>query len=578
MNSIKTKLIGSFLIIILLLLAVSTSGIYYLNTSKTSYEQGTEHSETIFSLTEKALSAEVSFKTQVQEWKNILLRGNDPVEFDNYFSAFGESEAIVQDELQSLKALFNEMDLDSAIVEKAISQHQALGEEYKNGLQTFDMIDSDAGKKVDKLVKGIDRPFSETFQQIIEDVDQYYKNYQNTFMAKQNEESNRMLTQFIVFILLVTIVALSLGIFSAKKITKSITDVSDVLKEVASGVLTCKLSEKAINRKDELGLLASSLQYMVVEMRSLIMNINQMSNQVTDLSKNLTGISHQTATSADEIARNIEEIAGGATSQAQDTDKAVCNISELGTIIGNDQRKLIELNQSIDVVTTLKEEGIHHIQELVQKTDTNQQASQEINEVIVNVNNSAGEIYQASQMIKTIADQTNLLALNAAIEASRAGEAGKGFAVVADEIRILAESSKQFTEEISKVIHELQQKTERAVTTMKDMSSIVNEQTISVQETQSKFDGIAIAIEKTQTIIAALNESGNRMEHKKDNIINIIENLSAISEENATGSEEASASIEEQAVAIEQIANIIDELANLAEEMNYSISKFKYEQ
>ena len=103
-------------------------------------------------------------------------------------------------------------------------------------------------------------------------------------------------------IVLATIIALGLGIFSAQKITKSITDVSDVLKEVASGVLTCKLSKKAINRKDELGLLASSLAYMVTEMRSLIRNINQMSNQVTALSKNLTGISHQTATSADEIA------------------------------------------------------------------------------------------------------------------------------------------------------------------------------------------------------------------------------------------------------------------------------------
>ena len=576
MNSIKTKLIGSFLIIILLLLAVSASGIYFLKTSKTSYEQGTAHSETIFNLTEQALKAEVSFKTQVQEWKNILLRGNDPAQYDNYFAAFEKAEAKVQQELHSLKDIFTEMDLDSANVEQAILQHQALGEEYQNSLQSFVVTDPDAGKKVDKLVKGIDRPFSETFQQILEDVDRYYNDYQQSFMTEQKTESQRMLSQFIACIVLATIIALALGVFSAQKITKSITDVSDVLKEVASGVLTCKLSEKAINRKDELGLLASSLAYMVAEMRGLIRNIDQMSNQVTALSKNLTGISHQTATSADEIARNIEEIAGGATNQAQDTENAVGNMTELGAIIGNDQRKLAELNQSIAVVTTLKEEGIHHIQEFVKKTTTNQHASQEINEVIVNVHDSAGEIYQASQMIKTIADQTNLLALNAAIEASRAGEAGKGFAVVADEIRKLAESSKQFTEEISLVIHELQQKTERAVTTMKDVSSMANEQTVSVQETQSKFDGIAIAIGKTQTIIAALNESGNMMAHKKDNIINIIENLSAISEENATGSEEASASIEEQAVAIEQIATIIDELANLAEEMNQSIAKFKY--
>lgn len=576
MNSLKTKLIGSFLIIILLLLAVSASGIYFLHTSKMSYEQGTAHSETIFSLTEQALTAELSFKTQVQEWKNILLRGNDPVQYANYFAAFEQADTKVQQELHSLKDIFTEMDLDSTHVEQAILQHQALGEAYQNSLKSFAVADPDAGKTVDKLVKGIDRPFSETFQQILADVNRYYNDYQQSFMTEQQAASKRMLSQFMACIALATMIALGLGIFSAQKITKSITDVSDVLKEVASGVLTCKLSTKAINRKDELGLLASSLAYMVAEMRSLIRHINQMSNQVNTLSKNLTGISHQTATSADEIARNIEEIAGGATNQAQDTENVVGNMTELGTIIGNDQRKLLALNQSIAVVTTLKEEGIAHIQDLVKKTKTNQHASQEINEVIVNVHDSAGAIYQASQMIKTIADQTNLLALNAAIEASRAGEAGKGFAVVADEIRKLAESSKQFTEEISMVIHELQQKTEHAVITMQDVSSIANEQTVSVQETQSKFDGIAIAIGKTQSTIAALNESGSVMAHKKDTIINIIENLSAISEENATGAEEASASIEEQAVAIEQIATIIDELANLAEGMNQSISKFKY--
>ena len=162
MNSIKTKLIGSFLIIILLLLAVSASGIYFLHTSKISYEQGAAHSETIFSLTEQALTAEVSFKTQVQEWKNILLRGNDPAQYANYFAAFEQAEAKVQQELHSLKDIFTEMDLDSAHVEQAILQHQTLGEAYQNSLQSFVMTDPDAGKKVDKLVKGIDRPFSKT--------------------------------------------------------------------------------------------------------------------------------------------------------------------------------------------------------------------------------------------------------------------------------------------------------------------------------------------------------------------------------------------------------------------------------
>ncbi|MEJ8554733.1 hypothetical protein [Tepidibacter sp. Z1-5] len=93
--------------------------------------------------------------------------------------------------------------------------------------------------------------------------------------------------------------------------------------------------------------------------------------------------------------------------------------------------------------------------------------------------------------------------------------------------------------------------------------------------TNQKFEGIAIAIEKMKKAIDIINESGHEMETKKDQIIEIIESLSAISDENAAVTEEVSASVEEQTASMEQITNASETLAKLAEEMQSSISKFR---
>lgn len=383
----------------------------------------------------------------------------------------------------------------------------------------------------------------------------------------------------IITTLIFLLISIPIIYIIARGIANPITTLADIIERLANYNLEFDENSKAVKyleRKDEIGTITRALGNMQMNFIKLIKDISETSQQVASSSEELTATSQQSTMAAEEVARTIEEIAKGATDQAKDTEKGVEHISKLGELIEQDQQHIKVLNASADEVNKLKNEGLEILKNLVEATNLNNEASQEVQRIIVNTNESAEKIENASEMIKNIAEQTNLLALNAAIEAARAGEAGRGFAVVAEEIRKLAEQSNSFTGEISTIIQELTGKTGYAVKKMDEVGKTVATQTKSVELTNTKFKGIDTAIDGMKEIIEAINNSGRIMEDKKTEIIGIIEGLSAISQQNAAGTEEASASVEEQTASMEEIANASEALAKLAEEMQESISKFKY--
>lgn len=362
-----------------------------------------------------------------------------------------------------------------------------------------------------------------------------------------------------------------LGTYITRPIIKSI----QYSKKIADLNLIEDIPKKYRRKKDEVGELANALQTIIHSLRDIIAKITDTSSHVLRASEEISEASKQSSSASFEMTNAIEEIAKSSSDQAYSTQQGAVSANELGTVIEEDQRYMSSLNFQTKKVINVVSEGLNEINVLYNITEESNNANNEINDVIIQTNDSSIKIGQASNVISSIAQQTNLLALNAAIEAARAGNAGKGFAVVAEEIKNLALQSSKSTKEIDEIVIELQSNSQNAVKTMERISSIVNEQTKSVINSKEKYQLIANSMKDSELIVNSMNTSGEKMDLMKNQILMNMENLSSIAEENAAATEQTTASIEEQAALAEQISATSQNLADLANDMQKLILMFK---
>ena len=329
-------------------------------------------------------------------------------------------------------------------------------------------------------------------------------------------------------------------------------------------------------RKDEIGSISRNLVLLYENLHNIVEQIAQsagtLSNNSGTLSEQIMQIKH----SADEISTTMNDLSNAAMSQAGEATTSANEAAKLDKLIIRNIDDTENLRANANEMDRVKNNGLMAIKDLIDKTMKSRDSILAAKEAMQQNNEQAQKIELTSQKINDIADQTNLLSLNAAIEAARAGEAGRGFAVVAEEIRSLAEETNSLTGEIAIIIQELLEKTSDATQNMEIMEKIFEQQEHSVGETRENFIQIEQCLESVQTSIHKLYESSNDMADSKKIIVDMIEGISAVSQQNAAGSQEVLASMETQDSVIADIAGMAQNLAALAEELLQQANQFAY--
>lgn len=221
-----------------------------------------------------------------------------------------------------------------------------------------------------------------------------------------------------------------------------------------------------------------------------------------------------------------------ATKRLTDSMKSVADQASEARDRVHASQKIAETSSAVVLETV---EGIKMISETVQD------AAKKIEEL---QRNSSG-ISAILQIIREIADQTNLLALNAAIEAARAGEQGRGFAVVADEVRKLAERTAASTNEINKLISEMQKGAQDAVVSMEATKASVDREVTSAQQAGASIleikDGATAVADAVDKISRAIGDQLDETSHLADNVNQTVKSV----KENALIAAESVKSIEQ---------------------------------
>lgn len=380
-----------------------------------------------------------------------------------------------------------------------------------------------------------------------------------------------------VSIILAVIVIILLIVGIRLMLLAPISALAPEIQQMAQYNLTMKnwtLIERYAKRPDEIGLISTSFLNMQEKLTAMIANIHDVAEKMMGQSEELSGICTEVSDSSSQLSKTVEDVAAGATTQAQQTTEGSVQVGKLSDLIENVEENMGRLFEAAGSVEAIEHQGVEVLDVLVDKTSANNENSKLVHRVMEETSGQADKIKGASEQIRGIASQTNLLALNASIEAARAGEAGRGFAVVATEIGNLAQETNLLTNEIETVVHELLDKMKEAVENIALMEQTTVEQSESVEQTRSKFEEITSTILQMEQKCNVLADSTKEMKESRKNIIDVINDLSALSEENAACMEEASASVNLQNTSITKLATSGQEVAVLAEALNQEIEKF----
>ena len=350
------------------------------------------------------------------------------------------------------------------------------------------------------------------------------------------------------------------------------------LEHIADGDLTIRLDKKYINRPDEIGNLCRALAGLRDHLVGVIKGIQTQTDELAGASDTMKMRMGETTDNVVQVERAVDEIATGAGSQAEETQNATENVLFMGNMVEETAEEVERLLKYAEKMLEAGQKAAETLRALERINEKTKESIDVISEQTSTTNQSAVKIREATTLITAIAEETNLLSLNASIEAARAGEQGRGFAVVAAQIQKLAEQSNESAMQIEEIINLLIHDSNKSVETMNEVKKIMTEQSAHVEQTDAIIKRVVSGIRETSDGISKISDMTERLDKARNEVVDTVQNLTAIAEENAASTQETSASTAEVSNAITAIASESEKVADISVEIQKSMEYFHYAQ
>lgn len=377
-----------------------------------------------------------------------------------------------------------------------------------------------------------------------------------------------------MYIVLFSAIAVSIiaGILISQLVTRPISRITLLFKQLAGGDLTVQAQGKY---SGEFKVLADSFNTMAEGNKQLISSMNHSIGILKTSTSELENSTQQTSTTIAETTTTAFEISRAMESQANDTEAIVDKFMNVGNKIEN----VNEMSQSVmlkaDEITDAFKNNHEVIDALIAVNGQNEIEVGNISKITVQLAESSSGIHQITGTIAEIANQTKLLALNASIEAARAGEQGRGFAVVASEIRKLAEQTTAQSEDINRIVMQTINHVEQNNRSVQAIEEIAEQHKSSVSQTKETFNFVTENMNEMMSQVQAIATEIQSIERDKDDVIGAAQNLSASGEEVSASVEEVTATMQEQSGMTEHLADMVQRIDGLTKQLAEESSRFK---